>query len=578
MLRLLSEMSELNRRLNLHILHSTRMPNYNLLQQPWLPWRRRNGEVEWGSPALLTDDILHNPVVALAAPRPDFDGALQEFLIGLLGVALEIPSEQAWLELWHNPPTPDELTSAFAKLSHAFNLDGDGPRAFQALPTDDLEAEKPLPVEELLVDSKTRPLFVKSGRVSRMGRPAAAMALVTMQTYAPEGGRGHFTSLRGGGPLTTLVDPRTDTEGQPLAHQLPLWQKLLANVETVQQAAARAPDARHNASSDIFPWLADVRTSGGRSVTVTEANASPWQAYFGLPRRIRLDFDEEGVCDLTGRNDDVTVTGFRLRPNGVRYGTWRHPLSPHYQSSSREMLPVHGQPGGIGWRDWIGMTHGTTDGKREQAAVVRAFVGHTGRGARIGSREARLHAFGYDTKQAKVRDWTDAAQPVLIAATSEHAQALQDLAARWTEGASLGASLLVGAVKRGLFQSADDVRGDFSAVDRELWANTEQPFFDALRRVSAAEDPVSVADEVSRAFAPTLRRVALSAFDRLCPGDSSSPVAIQRVVTARYNLARALGGWTPAGEKLFNALRIPLPGGGIAARKAGSRKRTEAKR
>lgn len=169
--------------------HIATMPYYNLLDEPWLPWKRRDGEVEWGPPALLTDDIRNNPVVALAAPRPDFDGALQELLVGLLGVALEIPDEQAWLDLWHDPPSPDELGSEFSKFSDAFNLGGDGPRAFQALPTGDLNAVKPLPIEELLVDSKAGALFVKSGRVSRMGRPAAAMALITMQTYAPEGGR-----------------------------------------------------------------------------------------------------------------------------------------------------------------------------------------------------------------------------------------------------------------------------------------------------------------------------------------------------------------------------------------------------
>ncbi|HEU4628271.1 MAG TPA: type I-E CRISPR-associated protein Cse1/CasA, partial [Gemmatimonadaceae bacterium] len=204
---------------------------YDLRHECWIPWRRRSGTVAWGPPWLLTDGIAgDDPIVALAAPRPDFDGALQEFLIGLLGVALQVADEEAWETLWRSPPTPEALREKLDRLPQAFDLDGDGPRFVQALPTDDLEAATPLPIEELLVDAKAGLLFVKPGRIGRVGRPAAAMALLTMQTYAPEGGRGHYTSLRAGGPLTTLVDPRLDDHGQLLAHQRPLWQKLWSNV------------------------------------------------------------------------------------------------------------------------------------------------------------------------------------------------------------------------------------------------------------------------------------------------------------------------------------------------------------
>ncbi|HEX6630954.1 MAG TPA: type I-E CRISPR-associated protein Cse1/CasA [Gemmatimonadaceae bacterium] len=541
---------------------------YDLRHERWIPWRRRSGTVEWGPPWLLTDGIAgDDPIVALAAPRPDFDGALQEFLIGLLGVALQVADDEAWEALWRSPPTPQALRTALDRLPQAFDLDGDGARCFQAFPADDLAAEAPLGIEELLVDSKTSTLFVKSGRVERMSRPAAAMALLTMQTYAPEGGRGHFTSLRGGGPLTTLVDPRMDVQGQPPAHELPLWRKLWANVETVQQAAARAPGTAANSPEDVFPWLAPVRSTPGSRVEITEANANPWQAYFGLPRRIRLDFSGPGRCDLTDREDEVTVTGFRLRPNGVRYGTWRHPLSPHYQSAGKEMLPVHGQPGGIGWRDWIGTTLGGGDGKREPA---RRVAGFSHRARSLGLREARLHAFGLDTNKAKIRGWTDASQPVFVATDDAHQQLLRDAAGRLTEGASIAASMLHGESKRALFQSADDAPGDLSAVKTELWASTETPFFQSMRAIAAPGASITAADEVCQRFARTLTHEALAVFDRWCPGDALEPVAMRRVVTARYNLARALGGWTPLGEKLFEVLRIPLPGGGRAARLAKS--------
>ena len=546
---------------------------YNLLTESWLPWQRRDGSVEYGPPWLLTDDIVANPIVAIAAPRPDFGGALQEFLIGLLGVALQV-DDDGWEALWHVPPTPEQLRSALVDLPSAFDLDGDGARFFQALPAADLAAEVPLGIEELLVDSKTNPLFVKSGRFERMGRPAAAMALISMQTYAPEGGRGHFTSLRGGGPLTTLVDPRTDVEGAASAHELPLWQKLWANVETVQQAASRSPTTKFNSPADVFPWLAPVRSINGSSLETTEANASPWQAYFGLPRRIRLDFDGSGKCDITGRHDDVTVTAFRMRPNGVRYGSWRHPLTPHYHSPGKEILPVHGQPGGIGWRDWLGLTLGTVDGKREPALTVGNFP-H--RAANLRLREVRLHAFGYDTKKATVRGWTDSSQPVFVAVGSDPArrELLAQSAGRLTESASIAASMLFGEVGRALFQRPEDTRGDISAVRDELWTATENAFFSIMRAVAAPDASAATVDETCQQFIGIISTQAFRIFDRWCPGDASEPAVVRRVVSARYNLSRALGGWTPLGEKLYGALGVPLPGGGRAARKARSRTRKE---
>lgn len=532
--------------------------------------------MEYGPPWLLTDRIAEDPIVAIAAPRPDFQGALHEFMVGLLGVALQV-DEREWEGLWREPPTTDELRARLDALPAAFDLDGDGGRFFQAFPAEDLTAAPPLPIEELLVDSKTSTLFVKQGRVERMCRPAAAMAVLTMQSYAPEGGRGHLTSVRGGGPLTTLIDPRVDERGEPRAHELPLWRKLWANVETAQQVAERSPSSKFNAPSHVFPWLAPVPSGAAAKLAIVEANTNPWQAYFGLPRRIRLDFDGPGRCDLTGREDEVTVTMFRLRPNGVRYGTWRHPLSPHYQSAGKEMLPVHGQPGGVAWRDWLGMTFGTADGKRVPAAVVSSF-GERGRS--IGIREARIHAFGYDTNKAKIRGWTDATQPVFVSPGGGETDMtlVRDTAVRLVESASIAASMLEGAVKRALFQSSDDVSGDISAVRAELWATTEAGFFSIMRDVSGADDASATADEMCRRFIGTLMATAFSIFDRWCPGDESTPQAMRRVVAARYELSRALGGWTPLGEKLYEALRIPLPGGGRAVRKATSRARKEAKK
>ena len=181
---------------------------FDLRRIPWLPLRRLSGLTEWGTIASSVAGPANDPIVAIASPRPDFDGAVTEFLAGLLTAAFMVESEAAWRELWRNPPSESELQARFDALPDAFDLDGDGPRFMQDFSATDLASQPVEPIQNLLVNAKNSGLFIKPNTVRMMSRPAAAMALLTMQTYSTAGGRGYRTSVRGGGPLTTLVDPR----------------------------------------------------------------------------------------------------------------------------------------------------------------------------------------------------------------------------------------------------------------------------------------------------------------------------------------------------------------------------------
>ena len=93
---------------------------YDLRMESWLPFRRRSKAVEWLPPFAITDRLEDDPIVALAAPRPDFNGALHEFLIGLLSVALAVPDQDAWEALADVPPAPDQLRARLMALPEAF--------------------------------------------------------------------------------------------------------------------------------------------------------------------------------------------------------------------------------------------------------------------------------------------------------------------------------------------------------------------------------------------------------------------------------------------------------------------------
>jgi CRISPR system Cascade subunit CasA len=565
---------------------------YDLRREPWIPWRRSSGGVEWGRPALLVDRLEDDPVVALAAPRPDFDGALQEFLVGLLTAAVQPVDEREWRALWMRPPSVEVLQAALDALPPAFDLDGDGPRFFQDLSAEDVAAGATWGVESLLIDAPgstqtqvtkrefVSDLFVKPGRVHRLSRPAAAMALLTMQSYAPEGGRGHLTSMRGGGPLTTLVDPRVGDDGRWLAHERPLWHKLWSNVETGTDIGNRTPPGAPTALEAAFPWLAPTRAADSpATASTTPAQAHPFQAYFGFPRRIRLEFEDPGVCDLTGERDGRTVTAFRMKTYGVAYAAWRHPLSPYYRGKATgEWLALHGQPGGVGWRDWLGLAVAAPAGARQEPALVVSSFMRRARGLDLYT--YRLHVFGYDTEHKKARGWTEAALPAFIVDDEQRQSLLYGTAAALTDATGMAGTALLGAVKRALFQDPDEARGDFAQVRADLWAATEGAFYEAMAAVAAPAIDVAEAHETATrrklAFVQVLRDVALEVFDRWCPAGGLAPDALRRRVVARYDLSMALGGFSKRGEKMFDALGIPHPGGGRAARASKRRSRKEA--
>ena len=183
---------------------------FNLIDEPWLPMRRRSGVVEHVQPWRVTEGISDDPFAAFAWPRPDFNGAAHELLIGLLSTAAAPEDDEEWNNGWRDPAPPDLLRERFAAVAHAFFLDGPGPRFLQDL--DALEGAEDKVIEHLLVDApgaqalrNNTDLFVKRGGAPVFSRAAAAMALFTLNAFAPSGGVGHRTSLRGGGPMTTLV-------------------------------------------------------------------------------------------------------------------------------------------------------------------------------------------------------------------------------------------------------------------------------------------------------------------------------------------------------------------------------------
>lgn len=279
----------------------------NLINDPWIPIQRKSGAKALIAPWQLTE--TDDPVIALNAPRPDFNGALMQFLIGLLQTAATPASHDQWLDWLEEPPTPEALKAQFEPYADAFALQGEKGSFMQDF--EPLEGTGFNGIAELLIDSpggntvkENKDHFIKRGRVEQVCPCCAATALFSLQTNAPSGGQGHRTSLRGGGPLTTLVvlDENSDLPSD-------LWRSIWLNVLEQQTLNTLTGDKDKTELADIFPWMAKTRTSekdSGKETTPLDVNHL--QMYWGMPRRIRVQWQSvlSGHCDLCNAASDAS--------------------------------------------------------------------------------------------------------------------------------------------------------------------------------------------------------------------------------------------------------------------------------
>lgn len=488
---------------------------FNLIREPWIPVATAAG------PRTICPDQITEPDVLFPAwPRADLNIACLELLIGLVALADPPASREDWLA--RRNPDSDRLRERIVHYAAAFDLDGEGPRFLQ-----DLEplAGEPAAPDMLFIDSagenaakKNADLMVWRNRYPALEPALAAMALYTLQAHAPSGGAGNRTSMRGGGPLVTLVEPRAGCS---------LWNLVWANVPCgVPQAV------------DKLPWMRATRVSdtGGQ---VHESPDAAIEAFFGMPRRLRLVFE------------DGLVTGVIQRPYGTNYGLWRHSLTPYYRmKAGEESLPVHPRAGLFGYRNWLGVVT-QADKLRQRAAALDEYDARVRDRER---REAQVIVAGWAMDNMKPRDFTLSRQP-LVALDAERSVALRGMI---TAAETFGAALR---------QVLKPVVGEGSALEtlrEEFFLQTDAPFRNRLAELAAGAAPAA-------GWLADMRGVALAIFDRAAlPGladlrivsrkpDEKQATGSRAWVEARKFLLLTFTGYGKFGQSAFGDLGLPLP-------------------
>lgn len=511
----------------------------NLITTPWIPVRRRGSHTtEYICPWQLTEGNEHNPVVAVDFPRPDLSSSVVTFLIGLFQLAMTPDNNRQWSRLYETPPDPESLKNALMPYAEYFRADGDGARCFQDL---ELQNEELTPIADLLIDEpggqalkQNRDLFIKRQQFPVLGLSAAIAALITMQSSAPEGGRGYRTSIRGGGPLNTLLIP--DQRNDELTFSL--WRLCWLNVLNSSEVEALSGNTALADPKFTLPWLVPTRTSEPKAGCDTfPEHGHPLQMYFAMPRRIRLNLEGlvSGTCPLTLR-DESLVESLQRRNYGTNYrGAWEHPLSPHRIDSEGLPVSLHPRGGGIGYRHWLHLTHGIGDGhSKDSVRPARAVSAING--VFKNRRSALVWSFGYDMKSNKARGWYESIMPIYHL----DADGNEKLAARaeaLIDSAQQVCSNLRQAVRKAWFSESATISGDLGFVTQSFWQSTEGLFFRTLQSVYDAlrnhtEEPGR------REWLNSLHAECLRLFDHFAASGNIASENPKRIAIARHNLAK----------------------------------------
>jgi CRISPR system Cascade subunit CasA len=525
----------------------------NLITDPWIPVIRRNGPDKIKPWQIAETD---NPVMELNAPRPDFQGALYQFLIGLVQTCFAPEDEDEWLTLWERMPSRDELRAAFEKVEDSFDLEFSKGTGFMQ-DHDDFEGDW-LPIEDLIggaLSDNTRKgnkdLFVKSGQIKLVSPYWAALALFNLQVTGVLAWGKHRIGLRGNAPLTTLLVPDGD--------QNSLWQKLWLNVIYREDRDLVRGDLTKKNRSDIFPWMGKTRISPNKEPT-SPSDAHPLQHYWAMPRRIRLKIEPVAgeICDLSGLELEHGVKFYKRIHNGVYYTNgWVHPLTPYTREPKNKFpKPIEGKYAGEGFRQWVSLNYDEfiEELGKSRALVVRHYYEKK---PRISN--TKLWCFGYDADSANVKCWYESIMPTFrvpmanIETLKAHTTDILELA--YTIVEELRLSLI-----RAWFKPQKDSNGKekwnhiltsiknqktahlstYKKIEYDYWDYLQKVFPDILE--SMLDDGLAPGKpmHIYANWVEAIQKYCFKYFDQNALGEAVDQMDLKRVVKAKKYLLNAL--------------------------------------
>ncbi len=483
---------------------------YNLLDEPWIQVELENGESRYLRPHEIVSTVPSLPI-RLNFPRSDFNAAVKEFLIGLLQICFPPRTWREWREWLENPPSAEELQAAFATYQAYFNLLGQRPRFMQdlTLSTKDIKGASDIsglfmeqPGENTIKANKD--IFVKRGKIQCLCPSCASAAIYTLQSFAPSGGAGHRTSMRGGGPLSTTLVGKT------------LWQSIWLNVLPTGDGLDAMP-ALACTPEELFPWAKSTPTSE-KGETIEHIDRPLQHAFWSMPRRIVLqECQSTMACSICGRTHTKMISSYISKNYGMNYGTfWKHPCTP-YRNMGQDTAPlsIKGQSNTTAYGNWLGITHGEPSmfAGKEHKAISPARC--TSKTAKRSAYCQGISAAGYNMDNMKAVSWCEHVFPLYTVKGDE--EDYRAIVHTMVQGANEVCNTLVRCIRSALGDDKASLDTSyFSDIKSQFWMTTEATFYELIKRLGTMEDLDDDAVEVLRhEWGVYLRTMAIKIYGTL---------------------------------------------------------------
>ncbi len=501
----------------------------NLINDPWLPVRRADGSRDRVRPADIVGaaDSPTTPV-SLDAARPDYDGAAIQILVGLIQTFLPPADEDAWWAWFEEPPAVDELHGLLAPLAEFFELTG-VPAFMQDV--EELPEKFESQIDSLHLTAPgnntlnhNKDLFLKRQDSFAMCPTCATLALAASQFNATAGGPGFRTSIRGGGPVTTILRGRT------------LWDDVWLNVLPRHALSGFEPPDPSNLAATL-PWLGECRESSKAGVDTPFGEINSHQSFWSNSKRLRVRPAEEAdgrACSVCGANDDLLFTRYRELRYGTNYvGPWEHPLTPYTHQDGNDPNPLKGSPDGFGYKHWRGIVANHDGANRKPARSVQHFRSEREEDFALDYPEypIRVWAFGYDADNAKIRSWHEGTYPIVALPEDGLREKFDWIVGLLVEAADEAASAVKTALKQALYgeveitstgkrkwsydASASTDASLFTQAETEFWRRTEASFYAILPPLGRALRDEDAVEEVKLQWLKVIERRALELFDEV---------------------------------------------------------------
>lgn len=492
--------------------------------------------------------------VELNAPRSDLNCALLQFLIGLVQTNMAPEDNEEWVNNLSDIPSDDTVRNAFSSVSHCFNLFGDSSRFMQDTTLLDDPKIKANPIKEakpigkLVIGSpgdntlkKNCDLFVKRDCIKSICPSCAAMILFALMTNGPSMGKGHLTGLRGGGPLTTIVEA---VDKQHTNLQKTIWMNVLPKDDFFENSK---PDCEN---SLVFPWLNICNSEKFGELKPNEV--SKLQMFWATPLRIYLNLENSNgeICDICGCSTDYSIKCYYTKPYGYNYDSqnWsrNQTLSPIYKDNKNQWLPRHLNPGGLSYRDWIGIVQNTTDEKereKSQAAKVVLYNLKFGEDLEYLGITSQLHSFGCDFDKADARCWYESKMPLYVTDQGNlniffyHAK---KIAAAASEIEGMTHKYIREARYRISQKDSKRYKADLRSVHMQFWSETEKLFYDTLGAIFQSISSISDINRAKCMWITEIRDESLRIFNENTDSSFVQNYNVKNIVKAHADLKRDL--------------------------------------